>query len=157
LLKELPAPYSSGQIVYKDSSAVPNRRYRYSLVAVDVTGKKSAMATPVELSFSKQEVLKQVELLKADYQPREKKVMVSWEYTQSQEPSPLSSGYFMLYRSQGDAAPELLTTLKADLRSYADTSIQPGKKYRYSIEVRMSGSPLKSPQVQSGVLTIPIR
>jgi len=154
LLKELAASYGSQKIVFKDSSAAPNRRYSYSIVAVDLTGKKSAMPTPVELANSKQEVLKEVALLKADYDARQNKVMVSWEYTQGRKA--VSSGYFMLYRSEGEAAAELLTTLKADLRGYVDSGVRPGKKYRYSIEVRMSGSPLKSRPVQSGTVTIPV-
>jgi hypothetical protein len=112
------------------------------------------MPTPVELANSKQEVLKEVALLKADYDARQNKVMVSWEYTQGRKA--VSSGYFMLYRSEGEAAAELLTTLKADLRGYVDSGVRPGKKYRYSIEVRMSGSPLKSRPVQSGTVTIPV-
>ncbi len=137
---------------FTDSAVTQKIVYEYQIEAVDSSGLHSAPSPAVQARPYDSGIRAPVTGLRARYDSAAQRIKLNWQYASSRK----EKFWFVIYRSEGDAAPMQYSSVGGVIREFEDNRVQNSKSYKYRIRVVADGG-AESPLSEIAGVQIPAR
>ena len=134
---------------FNDTSFDYNVVYDYTVSAIDSAGLRSNLALPVNITYNKLDLLKQVTDFNAAFDSKQKGILLNWNYKAD------ANYFYIIYRGMDGQALTPFRSLDKKENEFIDYKVEKGKVYRYAIQIKQENNQLESKLSLEKEVTIP--